>query len=84
MPFLLWGMVIDGYPFVSKYSFLAKLTYHGIPFKKKIGTSLANYWLGLHESTTGSLGLIPDQGTKIPCAAQQILPPPYPPGLLTC
>ena len=35
MPFLLWGMVIDGYPFLSKYSFLAKLTYHGIPFKKK-------------------------------------------------
>ena len=32
-----------------------------------IGNSLAVQWLGLHASAAGDMGLIPGQGTKIPC-----------------
>ena len=38
--------------------------------KDSKGNSLAVQWLGLHASTSGSPGLIPGQGTKIPQAAQ--------------
>ena len=30
------------------------------------GNSLVVWWLGLHASTAGGLGLIPGRGTKIP------------------
>ena len=46
------------------------MRYHFKPTKmtivKKMGTSLAVQWLRL----TGSMGSIPDRGTKIPHAAQ--------------
>ena len=32
------------------------------------GTSLVVWWLRLHASIAGDMGLIPDWGTKIPCA----------------
>ena len=35
----------------------------------KMGTSLAVQWLGLHASTAGGPGSIPDRGTKILQAA---------------
>ena len=37
--------------------------------KPSIGTSPAVQWLRLCASTTGVMGLIPDQGTKVPYAA---------------
>ena len=39
--------------------------------KEPAGTSLAVQWLGLWTSTTGGVGSIPGQGTKIPCAMWQ-------------
>ena len=35
-----------------------------------LGTSLVVHWLRIRASTGGGTGLIPDQGTKIPNAAQ--------------
>ena len=37
--------------------------------KPSIGTSPAVQWLGCCASTTGGMGLTPDQGTKVPHAA---------------
>ena len=36
-----------------------------------MGNSLAVQWLGLHASTAGGAGSIPDRGTKILQAAQR-------------
>ena len=36
--------------------------------RKKAGTSLAVQWVRLHASTSGGMGSIPAQGTKIPHA----------------
>ena len=38
--------------------------------KGAVGNSLAVQWLRLHASTTGGMGLIPGQGTKILHATQ--------------
>ena len=36
---------------------------------QSLGNCLAVWWLGLHASTAGSMGLIPGQGMNIPHAA---------------
>ena len=41
------------------------------PLKTGQGTSLEVQWLTLHTSTSGCVGSIPGQGTKIPHAAQR-------------
>ena len=50
---------------------LSQSSLHLIPhiaFKIYLENSLAVQWLGLHVSTSGGTGSIPDQGTKIPHA----------------
>ena len=41
---------------------------------KGLGNSLAVQWLGLHTSTTGGMGLLPDQKTKLPHAGMLAWP----------
>ena len=40
--------------------------------KPSIGTSPAVQWLGRCASTTGGIGLTPDQGTRMPHATEQL------------
>ena len=53
---------------MCKLSILSSQYFFFRKSKPIIGNYLTVQWLGLHASTAGGTGLIPDQGTKIPHA----------------